>query len=430
MEWTIRRAKNGRPALVGPDGDWCESRFRPDVDAARRVEEAGIEDDHRVILFGCGAGELPRAILSRISEGSLLIAEPCGGAFDAVIDFDGEKEWLSDPRVSLIVYGPPRKDLSRERVRFCATPAEFLSAIVAREAADRYVIHPHVAIPDDLSALRRYFDDIEVRRQSTLRFGEEAEVNLEANREKFAAARPVSSLIGALAGADIVVAGGGPSLRETASRMGPSANWIAVGTALRPLLLMGITPKFVVVTDPQARVADQLPDGGGGFDLVIFPTSSASAVAKSVRLIAAYPEGDGGIAAKARREAVGELPAGGTVTTTAIGLAVLLGARRVLLAGVDLLEPDGVSHADGSVPFEEAVRAVSRFEALEDRYRSRSQSASEDAVDVQGRPVRTRRNLAIYARAIENLVARYHHVEFVQLSSRARALRGVAKGSF
>lgn len=413
--WRILPAKSGKPALVRPDGTWVESRFAPETDAARRVADARIETGDAVLLLGMGAGELPRAILEAVGpEGRMIIAEPVADAIDAAIAA-GSGDFLEDARVRIITSSSERP-AGDERWSVCATPVEFYRALADIDGGARCLVHPGVTLPEGFEALRTFLDDFEIRRQSSLRFAEDFDRNVRLNASLLDRATPLSKVDGLLAGEDVIVAGGGPSLEWIARAIGADANWIAVGTALAPLHQLGIAPHFAVVTDPQPRVGRQLTalTEAARPPLVVFPSTAHEAIRAASTLIAASPEGTG--------RPLDELPAGGTVATTAIGLAIRLGARRVFLAGVDLAEAPSRTHARGTANELEGVAALKRFGSAE-RPR-RNDGDRIEAVSVGGLPVLTRRNLQLYARAIEGLIARHSGVEFIQLSPTALPIRG------
>lgn len=425
--WTIDRARNGRPALRRPDGSWAESRFAPDVDADRRVGEAGVVAGDRVLVLGSGAGELPAAALRASAPGGeVVVAEPDAdlhAAITAAIRAAGNDAvaacWTA-PGMRLL---DPAHD----------GPQAFLCRIAASGPFDRVVVHPALSLPPGFEDLEQRLRDLEVRRRSGHRFRGFLEENEAANSAAFVAAPGVSGWEKALAGDDVIVAGGGPSLVRAAACIPSTAHWIAVGTALGELQARGIDPLVAVITDPQPLAATPyagLPSRVRP-PLVAFPTTAPAAVAASRgRLVAAYPEGEGGSALREARLRVGELPAGGTVVTTALGLAALLGASRVLLAGVDLVETATRTHADGTPHAAARLGTLARFGTLEGGARARSErlKASGDVVEVvtaSGGRALSRRNLVLYGRAIADLVRRPGFPLVVQLDPGALEIPGV-----
>lgn len=427
MTWTIARARNGHPALVRPDGSWAESRFAPDIDARRRVEEATVTDGEIVLVLGMGAGELPRMALEACGpSGRVVVAEPESGVVAAVRDAAAtgasgmEAPWLNDPRVQVIAGAHP------------PDPDVFVRSLAAAGPFDRMIIHPGLTLPAGFEALETRLADLDVRRRSGYRFQDELAANVIANRARFLGAPGVIELAGSLSGADVVVAGGGPSLTAAARAFGPEAAWIAVGTALGPLRGEGVRPLLAVITDPQPHVAlslSMLPPADLP-PLVVFPTSARTAVATAGALIAAFAENDGGRRLAPLRAEIGELPAGGTVTTTAIGLALLMGAARIFLAGVDLTETAIRSHADGTPQSVSRLASLARFDSIESSAHGRQKKleSAGDCVTVttaSGGSGFSRHNLVLYGRALEDLTRRYPGVTFLQIAPDALQINGV-----
>ncbi|MEK8022492.1 MAG: 6-hydroxymethylpterin diphosphokinase MptE-like protein [Candidatus Hydrogenedentota bacterium] len=427
--YSVQPARSGRPALVRPDGSWAESRFHPEKDASRRVADAKLEPGDKVLLLGMGAGELPRAILGACGpDGRLVIAEPEGRAIDAVMA-SGHGEYLSDERVEVITSNVVVGVSGTTRAwKICRTAQEFYRALAALDSDLKCLAHPGLTPPPGYEALVSVIEDFEIRRRSSFRFADDFERNIQLNRESFAAALPVSRLRGILAGEDVIVAGGGPSLESISRAVGADANWIAVGTALLPLRARGIIPHLAVITDPQPSVGIQLStlDPDDRPPVVVFPSTAHEVILAARRLIAAHPEagwpGTGMPGRGANHE--NALPAGGTVATTAIGLAVLAGARRIYLAGVDLAEVPERTHTRGTASEQMMVETMGRFGTIEASLQ-RCRGEFIEAVSVTGTPIRTRRNLQLYARAIEGLATRHSSVEFLQLSPMALPLRGI-----
>lgn len=427
--WRIEEAKNGRPVLVSPEGKWLESRYRPDKDAQRRVGTADISSGQRALLVGIGGGEIARAALERLGEGRLVVAEPHPGAAAAFFASETSTDLISDPRISWVIFGS--KNLRRPEGPFEETsdPAEFTRAMAGAEEFDRLLIHPNLTCPVELEALRSYLDDLEVRRQTSMRFEDLMIQNLWRNRVAFLKAAPLLHIKNNLPNSHVIVAGGGPSLSRIAAKYGTNVTWIAVGTAIKPLMALGIRPLVGVITEPQSIAVDQIRNAPGVLPpMVVFSTTAPEVLDSADRLIAAFAEGDGGRELAPLREETGELPASGSVVTTAIGLAAWLGAEKIGLAGVDFTLAGGRSHGKGTVREENYLASIGRFSSLEMKWRDSlfdSKTESKTVATFDGGLARTKHSLQIYRRAVERLVRRYTGIRFVQLAGEAAVLEGV-----
>lgn len=271
-----------------------------------------------------------------------------------------------------------------------------------------------------------------MRARSARRFSGEMAANRRSNADRILAARPVRGLFGVLGpapGATVVVAGAGPGLLDEADALRASRDRcviVAAAAALGPLEAAGIEPDLAVLTDPQAMCAAQV--AGRRTPLVAFPSSSAAAVAASTGpLMGAVPSGEGGAPWAPIRAALGELEAGGSVATTALDLAVRMGAATVALVGVDLAWTDGGRlHAPAYYRDEAAAAAAGRFATVESALRRERPREALEERSVDGTPVRTAPNLLAYRRWIEGRIRRAAGVRFVQTARRGLPIRGAA----
>jgi len=157
-------------------------------------------------------------------------------------------------------------------------------------------------------------------------------------------------LTGILKDKPAIIVAAGPSLNEALKHLKPVAKRyaiIAVGTALKPLLKAGIRPDLVVTVDASHKVASQFDvpcdDLCIASSSIIFP----DLLPRFSKVFTGYVNAN--IVGKwisTRFEDKGTIMAGGTVSATAIALAVQMGCRTIVTIGMDLaMASDGSSHA-------------------------------------------------------------------------------------
>jgi hypothetical protein len=118
---------------------------------------------------------------------------------------------------------------------------------------------------------------------------------------------------------------------------------LAVGSALRPLLLKGIVPDLFVIIDPKIETLNQII---GFEDLEIQMIYLSSACANTVsaykgpKIIACYEKKQ----LKDRDEDYIVDP-GGSVSTTSLDIAIKMGFSTIVLVGQDLAYKNGKNHA-------------------------------------------------------------------------------------
>lgn len=130
----------------------------------------------------------------------------------------------------------------------------------------------------------------------------------------------------------------------------------SVGTALSPLLDAEIEPDFVVVSDPQPGINEQINKVHvQGLPLFYLSTANADAISsyRGTRYIMwqqGYPEAE--MQASNRGEPM--IQTGGSVATCLLDLMVIMGGNPIALVGQDLAFTGGFSHAKNT----HAVRKI------------------------------------------------------------------------
>jgi hypothetical protein len=235
--------------------------------------------------------------------------------------------------------------------------------------------------------------------------------NIVGNVASMVGRRSVRALAGALRGEPVLVAGAGPSLLDRPGpmkRLASSLCTIVVDTALDTLLKMGVTPDYVVTLDAQFH---NLNDFAG-----VFGVSGGSENMTLVADLACYPKipthwkGDIFFSAssfaqagvegyelhplveklRAVDETVETLPCGGSVATTALELAVKMGAAPIFVAGLDLGYTRLLTHAVSSAPYLARLRSSTRLDPLlTSMVRSIGARPLRQAPGVSGEPVLT-----------------------------------------
>lgn len=418
------KARRGGTTFRLADGRYLASRSDPEREAERIAAAARVAPGSSVVVLSPGTPALVRRLQKAVGEsGRVVVLEPRPALVAAWKaeglwgDWTNAVEWIvtDDPRSAAARLA----EVATSDARVVAGPAAFTTA------------------PPGWEFLRTIGEEWETRRRTDRRFGALLEANRAANAEAVARAPNLEEWREKWKGRTVLVAGAGPSLdaaaavlraRAAARASGAKGGLlpvVAVGTAALPLALRGVPPAVAVLTDPQPFAARQVAEAAkAGFEgpWVFFPTASPEAVAaagagKKRRIRFAAPEGED--------SDLVPLPAGGTVATTAIGLALFLGAAEVLLAGVDLaLAPEG-GHARGTVY--ETGAQTNRFETLENLLRREAPSAKRLRIPAAGGgEVETRSPYPIYLRAVERIVALHRNVRFVQTAPRGARIAGAS----
>jgi len=315
------------------------SRYRPEVEAERYIDalNPGNDTDWFILVEpgmgylvealrrkrpGCGVVVLHADAVFR-GPGNLLSGVPawypdCGKTVQEFLESEipeGARARIVEWRPSLALYGKRCLELVRES-------ADFLK----RAEAGR-----RTAAAFGGRWVRNFFRNLSVLRPLLA--------------YETGSAPPI--------GLPVVVTGSGPGLEETLPEIRAAASGVFVlasSSSLAALAAGGVTPDMVIGTD------------GGGWALMHLyacfrpgtpPPRLACALTAALpsqcSRLPVFPIGDGslwqGIALKAAGVPAAALPQRGTVTATALELALSLSAGSVFMAGTDLSVPDVRTHA-------------------------------------------------------------------------------------
>ena len=189
----------------------------------------------------------------------------------------------------------------------------------------------------------------------------------------------------------VVIVGAGPSVDSQLDRLRKYRDKITVfatGHITRRLVNEGIIPDAVIITDPQPLMYKQI-DGVNlnGIPMILLSTASSSVIDYyNGSIYVAYQSGYELAEIKAKEIGATLFETGGSVTTTALDIALRFGASKIIFVGVDLAYTGGYSHASGE------GRKVGNIDGLR-QVRSNT-----------GDMVYTSKNLDIYRKWIERRI--------------------------
>ena len=347
----------------------------------------------RAACYGVGLGDLPRALLERPQLQELRLAPLSLPVLRLALELEDQRAWLADPRVLLVEPALP------VATPFAVVPPELQLA----DDRERPVVDALVAELD-----RPFIEAWWAEREVQLR------AHIEANRDLVAASGDVGSLFGSRPGSTVVVAAPGPTLAEGLAelreRVAAGAALIAVSSALQPLHEAGLVPDLAIMIDGFSidPLRPEQREAYAGVPLVfVAEVQGATLAAWPGPRLAAHlerPRYDALAAACPRASLWTE----GTVTHSAVDLAVRLGAAEVLLFGLDFGYPGGESHARSAPDWREVPAA----------------SGGRSVLDGHGQRLASDTNLITYLRDLEGLVARHPEVRFRKAGRRGAALEG------
>ena len=191
---------------------------------------------------------------------------------------------------------------------------------------------------------------------------------------------------------NVIIVGAGPSVNQELPSLKQYRNNItifATGHIAGTLLREGIIPDAIIITDPQPHMYQQVK----GLDTKKIPLILLSTASSSVLdyyegpVYIAYQNGYRKAEEIAEKIGAKAFETGGSVTTTALDIALQFKAEKVIFVGVDLAYTGGNSHAEG------VGRRITDTGSL------------RKVISCSGEEIYTSKNLDIYRKWIERRIA-------------------------
>ena len=350
-------------------------------------------------VYGVGAGEVPRALLTRppmtCVNVVMLNAAVARASFSA---FD-HRDWLAEPRINLV-------------------DGHAVSGVMRPFAA----VPPCLLLADDGSARLRDLVCLELAtpyiHQKHGAGNPETVARLEENRDLVAIDGDAGSLFDTHPGGTVLVAGAGPSLADGypwIRRHRGKKHLIAVDSALKPLDAAGIIPDAVVAVDARRDMLLKMftglePESFRKTALVYFPCVHRDVLElwPGPRLVAYQDHPLYRLLA--RKYPRQHLFCSGSVLHPAVDLAVGMGAAEVVLFGADFGYPGRATHVAGTATIQ-STKASEREHWV---------------LDGEGRRLPTSLNLRGFLRDLEAYIARHPEIRFVNAGRRGARIEGTS----
>ncbi|MEN5089649.1 6-hydroxymethylpterin diphosphokinase MptE-like protein [Pseudomonas protegens] len=368
---------------------------RHDRTREAHTQAASLPEAPVLHLYGCGLGDLQRALLQRPELTRLYVHILNGAVFRLVLQLLDQQDWLADPRVELLYAG----DLPEIQLPFFALPAELVLADdYSAKIRDRLISETHLSFNNRLFSADA--PDIAAR--------------LAAIEPWVRADRDVAELFDLHAGREVFVIATGPSLEQHYQALRAVAEQperpllICVDTAYLPLLKQGIRVDLVVSIDQRISTVHLPGQGSDGVVLVYMPLADPLVLEgwRGPRYVG-YSSSP---VFQALRQRIprAQLHAGGSVIHPAVDLAVKMGGRRITLFGADFAFPQNRTHAgwqDGDLGPQAGV-------------------ARHWVLDGHGQRVKTQLNFRSYLCELERYIASRPEVVFFNTSRSGAMILG------
>ena len=408
----------GCPTLT-VNGSFLHSKYNPQEEARRILASEFFqtaEAQSRCIFAGFGLGYLVSQYIERFPAAEAVIIESDSTVFIYCLASRPLDSFFRHNQLSILIGVQPEEAVSFLASTGWNNKIVFKAPVFTETYKQWYETF--------FALLERNKMKNSINAKTLERFGTLWLKNTVKNLSLLCTTAKISCFKDAFPDAAVVVLAGGPSLTahlELIKKSGRDFLIIAVDTALRACLQAGITPDFILSFDPQYwnylhtagldTSKSILISEAAVFPAVLRQDSRTVFLSNSSAPFARYLED--------KDEAGDEdctLAAGGSVATTAWDFARYIGAKSVIMAGLDLAYPHKQTHFAGST-FEEAAHTRStRFVPAEQANFNSLYSAFPSLhQDYAGGTVLTDRRMLLYAWWFESTLAKYPEVKTFNL---------------
>mgnify|MGYP001274450223 CR=1 FL=1 len=333
-------------SIIREDGKavYLHSRHNP-VKEADRTLEAFEKKPDIFIIGGFGLGYHVEAAVRKYPDIKILVLEKDISFIKYTMTVRDISAILENENVEYIVTEKGEEIL--EILQKCET--RNIAVSILRLAKELY--------PDTYSNITRlvhsFVNSREINIATLARFQKLWTRNILNNAFHFTKYAGINTLYDKFAGVPIFIVASGPSLSkniEELRRVKGKGLILAMNSAFRKLVDMGIIPDMVMAVDPQDIITKF-------FTGVYSPqTLLITEITVSKKIITPYPGSilftssvfKMGKWLEEYSSQKGEIDVGGSVATAAYGLAVRLGCSPVIFCGLDLAYPGGETHFQGS----------------------------------------------------------------------------------
>lgn len=343
------------------------------------------------LVFGLGLGYHVQALALKNPQADIQVFENDEAVFRLADEFGAID--LAEPEYQNVTI---HADYTFEQLRRALGKVDESTAFLVHIPSLNNVSDPLVK-----EKIEEYFINISSIRNQQKFLDYNFKKNVEAGDENADTLQPQ------LKGQTAVLVARGPSLNgdlQALKRISGEVVILAVYSAAELLLKNGIVPDYLVFSDPQTQIHNEVKNAGIHDIPLIYLSTAANNVVRSHKgkHYIAYQEDYAGAEELAGQENHMLFSSGGSVSTLILDICIRLGCSKVICLGLDLAYINHQSHAAGTAGIR--VEDVSDFRTV---------------MDVHGEPISTRKNLDIYRKWIERRIEGIRDVEFINGSDGA-----------
>ena len=442
--WTLMTAKNGSLTAQINVNMLLHSSYNPEREGMSTAEQLAGKNKETVIFMGAGLGWQFCAMAKLINGGGmgatvgtcpvkkLILIEPDPVHFFGALFYI---DWSAVFAVKQLVLaiGCPADSIigllegNSINIGNSGVNSAYVYAIPA------FIMHARPYFDSVIALIERNRDKNDINAATYKKFEKLWIHNSMTNIEQISRRRTVQELLDSYKNTakDFVVVAAGPSLETILPRMAElkkHAVIVCVETALHALLMAGVQPDFIVITDPQYYAYKHIAGLAAPESILICPLSVYPAVFrfKCRQIVLCSEMFPVSKYFESKLGDFGDLGAGGSVASSAWNLCCLLGAQNIYFAGLDLSYPQGQTHIKGSSAEQTFHTGANRLAPVQKMNSSSRFGANpEYAFDYDGNQVLTDARMKMFAWGFESKIAACTTVKTYTLSRSSMRIPGV-----
>lgn len=418
----IEQAKNGEATLAIVTR-FVHSRYNPTNEALRIVSDSNMRKSEGLIMYGIGLGYVAEQYALLYPNSTIIILEPeipllalCLASRDLVKLFN---------HPSLVFVAGADQDITLQ--------------IIEQYNGARFSVYESQATT---KASELWFS---LLKEKILRSNEKKNINSNTlkkfrdlwlrnmcrNLSRTKDCNSIELFKNSFCNTPALLLAAGPSLDTILPHLAQIQKkcvLIAVDTALRACLRVGVEPDFIIIADPQYWNWKHL-EGLKTLNSIVITEIATWPKVFNITCKAFFLFASRFPLAQFMEQKLGittELGAGGSVSTTAWDFARFLGVSTIFVAGLDLAFPEKKTHVKGSF-FEESVHQEStRFDTAETRsFLSLYTAGPFVASNYLGEPVLTDKRMSLYSWWFEAQLANYPQNKTLTLTKQGLKIPGI-----
>lgn len=377
VQYEPQLAINGQPTLkvqVGEKSFCMHSTVNPEWEAKELANSWLIERKAEYQIFGMGMGHHIKALLDADENIRVTVLEYRVESLMLALTYIDWTKYLVEGRLHILYESDILKLLKKMKEK-----SDFAF----------FLHHPSLECVEE-KEVKEMLEDYFIKVSTMMEQGKSLDQNFEFLQKQNLPCCDVLRDI--FAQKNVVITAGGPSLDDeidSLKKYRDNLTILSVGTVAKKLLEYDIRPDAIIITDPQDTMYQQIVEINAEDIPMILLSTASKTIVKHYKgpIYLAYQYGYEPAEKVANEKGYSLFQTGGSVTTTALDVAITFGANKIVLVGADMAYTDNRSHTSGAGLVEKDFSDYRQVTA------------------VGGGVVYTTRNLDIYRKWIENRIA-------------------------